>query len=436
MTKNRLNLTLALVCFACIGFSQNRVPQATKEVESEKKPIKVSLLSNYYEQDGEHGATNGGKGSQDLYSYTQEGSIFLPVSKRVGVKLSGGVDYFTAASYLDIDKYKTSASSGNSGVSVDETRTYGGIGIDFSNKNQTKTMSPYVGFSKEYDVNSLTLGYSHSLINPTSGSVLSFKLNSIMDTWMLIYPGEFRNTNDEYDAGTSASDKGTKINPNAIPIVNSGDTKTKDGKTYGIDNRYSNAIGANYAFNINKKMNALIGVDAIFQKGLLNTPFYRVYFKDGVIDEYSKTVAIEKLPRLRHKLAIYGRFNWFLNKFVVLRTSLRLYKDDWGINSATFDLTVPVKVTRAVTISPFVKVHAQTASDYFAGYGRHLLTDQYYTSDFDLSQLQSQKIGGTLRLVPFHKFLNVKSLDLRYAHYKRSDGLTGNSITAELSFEF
>jgi hypothetical protein len=436
MTKNRINLTLALVCYACIGFAQNQNTQPTKITEGEKKPIKVSLLSNYYEQDGDHGATNGGKGSQELYSYTQEGTIFLPVSKRLGVKLSGGLDHFTAASYLDIDKYKTSASSGSSGVSVDETRTYGGIGIDISNKNLTKTMSPYIGFSKEYDVNSLTLGYSHSLTNPTTGSVLSFKFNAIMDSWMLIYPGEFRSSAEAYDAGTSASDKGTKISPNAIPITISGDTRTKDGKTYGVDNRYSNAIGANYAFNINKTMNALIGVDGIMQKGLLNTPFYRVYFRDGVTDEITKTVAIERLPTLRRKIAIYGRFNWFMNKFIVLRTSLRLYKDDWDINSVSFDLTVPVKITRAVTLSPFVKVHAQTASKYFAGYGRHELSDEFYTSDFDLANIQSRKIGGTLRLVPFHKILNVKSLDLRYANYKRSDGLTGNSITAELSFEF
>lgn len=434
MTSNKISTTLALVFCACIGFAQSNDTTARKK-EEDKKPIKVSFLSNYYDQDGDRGATNGGIGPQELYSYTQEGTIFLPLKNHVALKINGGVDYYTAASYLSIDKYKTSASSGHSNVSVDETRKYGGVGIELTDKDNLRSATPYLGVSKEYDVNSYTFGYTQTFKNKEKGSVLTFKLSSILDRWMLIYPGEFRSS-EGVDASTGASDKGTKVSVNASPIALKGRTITKDGKTYNVDYRSSNALGANYAFNINKRMNGLIGLDGIMQKGLLNTPFYRVYFNDGVTDEYTKTVRVEKLPTERYKIALYARYNWFLSKLFVLRTSVRLYKDDWGVNSFTFDASLPIKVTRAFSFSPFYRFHTQTASKYFEGYGRHELSDAYYTSDFDLANLHSSKFGGTIRYVPFNKLMHIKSLDLRYAHYKRSDGLTGNSLSAEVNFEF
>lgn len=432
MKSKLINTNLALVFCACIGFAQNNDTLTTK---SDKKPIKVSFLSNYYEQDGNRGATNGGIGSQELYSYTNEATIYLPVKKKIGIKLNGGVDYYTAASYLDIDKYKTSASSGNSGVSSDETRKYGGIGLDINNKDESVTAAPYFGVSKEYDVNSYTFGYTHSIKNKEKNSALTFKASAIIDRWMLIYPGEFR-TASEVDASSGASDKGTKIHPNVTPIEVTGRTITKDGKTYGVDYRYSGALGSNYAFAINKKMNGLLGVDGILQKGMLSTPYYRVYFRDGVTDEYTKLAKIEKLPEQRYKIALYARYNWFMNKLVVMRSSVRLYKDDWGINSFTFDAAFPVKVTKQFSFAPFYRFHTQTASKFFAGYGRHELSDVYYTSDFDLANVHSNKFGGTIRFVPFRKLINIKSLDLRYAQYFRSDGLKAGTVSAEVNFEF
>jgi hypothetical protein len=433
MTHKKINSTLALVLLACVGFAQNS-DTLTKSKLEERKPIKVSFLSNYYGQDGDRGATGGGIGSQELYSYTNEGSIFLPLNKKTDLKLNGGVDHFTAASYLDIDKYKTSASSGSSGVSVDETRKYGGISLDLKNAADTKISSPYFGISNEYDVKSYTFGFTQTYKNKEKGSSLTFKANSIMDRWLLIYPGEFRNS--ELNGATGASDKGTKIAVNAEGISLGAKTATKDGKTYGLDYRYSNAIGGSYAFNINKKMNGLIGVDGILQKGLLSTPFYRVYFRDGVTDEYTKEVKIEKLPESRLKFAFYGRYNAFISNKIVLRTSARLYTDSWGVNSATLDLCLPIKITKGFSIAPFYRIYAQTQAKYFAGYGRHELNEEFYTSDFDLANLSSNRLGATLRLVPFRDFINIKSVDLRMATYKRSDGLTANSLTAEVHLEF
>ncbi|MCD8444006.1 DUF3570 domain-containing protein [Tenacibaculum finnmarkense] len=430
MTKINKKLTFALVLSACIGFAQN-----TSTVnQQEDKNIKVSLLGNYYGQDGERGAPNGGIGSQELHSYTREAKIFVPVSKIIDAKFNAGVDYFTSASYLLIDKYQTSASSGNSGVSVDETRKYGDVSIDLS-INDFK-ITPLFGYSEEYDVKSKTFGLSGSYKNPKNLSTFTFKSNLIMDKWLLIYPGEFRPTA-TIDAQTGASDKGTKIGVNADVIqLTDGEQVTKDGNTYNVDDRLTSALGVNYAFNINKRMNALVGVDGIYQSGLLSTPFYRVYFRDGIQDEYAKTVAVEKLPNERLKLAIYGRYNYFVNKLLIVRTSARLYADNWGVNSLTLGVDAPIKIKPWVSVMPFYKFHTQTAADHFAGYGQHELSTEYYTSDFDLSNLYSNKFGASARIVPFKQFLGIKSIDVRYTKYLRSDGLSANSVSVGASFEF
>lgn len=437
MTKAKLTTTLALVAYACIAFAQ-QTNDSTVALPKEKRPVKLSLLSNYYDQDGDRGATNGGIGSQQLYSYTQEGSIYIPIKEKSALKLNGGVDYYTAASYLEIDKYKTAASSGKSGVSVDETRKYGGIGFDIADKKKTTIISPSVGFSTEYDVNSYNAGLGYAKLNTENGSAITVKGTAIIDRWMLIYPGEYRTG---VDAQTGASDKGAKILPYATPISVGVTTVTKDGKTYGTNMRRTYALSNSYAFNINQRMNGLVGLDLTLQQGQLSTPFYRVYFRDGVTDEYTKTARIEKLPEKRQKATAYARYNWFVNSMVVIRTNARFYTDNWGIKAFTAGIELPVKVIPAISVAPFYRFHVQSKSKYFAGYGRHELNDEFYTSDFDLADFYSNKFGGTLRIVPFRKLgvpkvFNIKSLDLRYAKYLRSDGLDGQTITAELNLEF
>lgn len=85
---------------------------------------------------------------------------------------------------------------------------------------------------------------------------------------------------------------------------------------------------------------------------------------------------------------------------------------------------------------PFYRVHSQTASKYFAGYGHHELDEEFYTSDFDLANLITNKFGASIRLVPFTKIMGLKALDIRFAHFNRNDGLSGNILSAEVSFEF
>ena len=100
-----------------------------------------------------------------------------------------------------------------------------------------------------------------------------------------------------------------------------------------------------------------------------------------------------------------------------------------------------MKVTPFFVLYPFYRYHTQTAANYFAPYLEHSVGDEYYTSDYDLAAFTAHKVGLGLRYSPVYgigrfrvpghdaqgraRVMRLKSLDLRYAHYRRSTDLHG-----------
>jgi len=183
----------------------------------------------------------------------------------------------------------------------------------------------------------------------------------------------------------------------------------------------------------------------------LATPFHRVYFDDGInttsLDEISTIISSkvrrrEFLPDSRIKIPIALRFHYYLNSTFILRGFYRYYYDDFGIIGNTYEIEVPVRFSKAIAFYPFYRYHTQTAADYFAPFGEHQLTDKYYTSDYDLSNFESNYVGLGFKYAPlFGIFQNAmskkrmfkfKSINLRYANYNRSDGL--NSYLISMGF--
>lgn len=493
-----MELLLTIVFILCTVFALGQNVRKDTTLK-EKRPVKTSLLSNYYEQDGNRSAVNGGLGSQELYSYSQEASIYIPVKDSSAYKLHAGVDHYSAASLTQIDKYVSAASSANSQVSKTETRVYANLSYDFANKVKHSMFTPTAGFSNEYDVLSLNGGFSYSKNFITKNISYNSSFNVIADRWLMIFPGEFRpqekkeeavktttttpvkpdtetgasramnvsdddddddeeeedddhddddDDDDDHPTTTPATtDSARYPKPYATPFVYSGKLADKNGKQFPVDWRYSYAFSNSISFLINKKMSASAGVDLVLQRGMLSTPFHRVYFNDGISDEYQKEVRIEKLPELRFKVALYGRYNFFVSPYFILRTQARLYVDNWDVKALTLTLEVPVKITKWLSIAPYYRFHTQSGSRYFKGYGRHVSTDDYYTSDFDLATLSANKLGGSLRFAPIRPFgisnesntkkvIAVKAISLLYSNYKRTDGLRADMGSLLVEFEF
>lgn len=505
-----LVLSLVFLLVSCVRlFAQDK----TKV----HRPTKLDLTTSYYGQTGEHSAIDGGLGSQKLNSFTQELSVYVPVKSKSGFTLSGGVDHFTSASLLNIDKYPTAASSGVSNVSADETRKYGTLAIDFARLKKKSLFSPYIGFSTEYDVNSFNsgLGWSRELFKINPDTKLKTKFGSYklaggitFDRWMVVRPGEFRDVvygknlvpvtgtynsgasgvvdpgnGGVYGSGASPSESGsgsgsgggsgsnpgsggqpgsgggsgggytyTYYVPDSVDRVirdgYSGKMISKDGKEYQKDWRYSINLNNGVDLIVNRKTIVATGIDAVLQLGLLSTSFHRVYFNDGVTDEFYKEVRIENLPRQRFKIIPYFRMNHYVNKNIVLRGYIRTYFDTWGVNAVTVQVEPTFTLGKYLVLSPDYRFHIQSKSNYFKPYGEHEVSERFYTSDFDLSGLSAHKIGASLRFTNLDDFLKIRNeekdkaivrlptIAMRYAYYQRSDGLEFHSITGVITFEF
>jgi hypothetical protein len=180
-------------------------------------------------------------------------------------------------------------------------------------------------------------------------------------------------------------------------------------------------------------MQAALFLEGVYQKGLLSTPYHRVYFNDN-----RSTERVERLPGERWKFPLAGQLNIFTGSRTVIRSYYRFYRDNFGITAHTLQLEVPVRLTPLLSLTPLFRWYTQTASKYFLPYRAHDLKDPWYTSDYDLSRFSSYKTGLTIRYAP-QKYVSphtaFNAISLRYAWYKRSDGLAAHILTLLLELE-
>ncbi|MFT5230240.1 MAG: hypothetical protein ACI97R_000301, partial [Candidatus Azotimanducaceae bacterium] len=193
---------------------------------------------------------------------------------------------------------------------------------------------------------------------------------------------------------------------------------------------------------LGKKAQFSLSLDLIQQKGLLSTPFHRIYFADRPIfmaENFPIAHDIERLPDTRFKVAIGGRFNYYLSETFVLRSYYRYYSDDFGITSNTASLEIPIKIGGRFTLYPGYRYYQQSASAYFNGYAEALSTDEFYTSDFDLSEFNANQFSVGINYTDIFTGLKVfdfglKSIDLKVSTYERNTGLNYFLISGGVKF--
>ena len=81
----------------------------------------------------------------------------------------------------------------------------------------------------------------------------------------------------------------------------------------------------------------------------------------------------------------------------------------------------------------------QTKADYFAPYNQHSKTDNFYTSDYDLSAYNADQFGlGFSYTDIFAKFhiwkFGLKNIDLKFSQYNRNSSFNASIVTAGIHF--
>ena len=134
-------------------------------------------------------------------------------------------------------------------------------------------------------------------------------------------------------------------------------------------------------------------------QGLLSTPFHRVYFV-GNADQGLNADDIERLPEDRFKFPISLRVNYKPNDALAIRSFARYYTDNWGVRGISLEAEFAYDFSETWTVMPFARVYSQSGSRYYAGFAQHVGTEDFYTSDFDLAEFSTYKLGLGFRYAP------------------------------------
>jgi len=435
----RILISIVLLLFVVTGASFAQEGPETGEETFKKRVLEnteIDLLAGYYSQDGENAAVTGGRGTEELTDIAPTIVVSIPMNEDDVLTIDAGISAYTSASSSNVDPFDGkgpadpfTASSGASASDVyaNFTGTY-----SHSSDDRNKIWTAKLSVSTEYDYFSAGVGGSYTRLFNEKNTELSFNANIYLDTWNAIYPYELR----------PFGEGGNGLNNNLFNRIVGNEPYAPSFTEFDGETRNSYSVGLNFSQILSKKIQGSLALDLVQQEGLLSTPFQRVYFSDKpdvFIENFHLADDVERLPDTRFKIAAGGRLNFYLNEIFVIRSYYRFYTDDWGILSNTASVEVPVKISQKFTLYPSYRYYDQNAADYFGPYEEHLSTEEFYTSDYDLSEYTANQYGIGMKYTDiftnFHLWhLGLKSVDLRYYHYQRNSGLTSDLVSGGLNF--
>jgi hypothetical protein len=395
--------------------------------------------------------------------------------------IDGTVSAYTSASSSNLNPFSGASSGGDdddddddkddntasvtgspwvesSGASKQDVWGSGNVAYSHTSDDRNNIWSANVNFATEYDYSSFGFGGSFTKLFNQQNTEIGIKTNIYLDSWSPEYPteiAEYIHYNGDFSSGFFQDVDILDSNGN---IVDGSDGWSPISNTL-INNKgretYSLSLSTSQVLTMNAQISLFF--DLVIQRGWLANPMQRVYFQDrdnfyiGTASDIPNYTSpsntevfqladdIERLPDNRLKTPIGMRFNYYINEYFVLRNYYRYYADDWGIDSHTADIELPVKISESFTLYPSYRFYTQKESKYFAPYEEHLSTDEFYTSDFDLSKFNSSQYGFGIQYKDiFTKahlwLLGLKNINLNYSYSKRNTGLESHTISLGTKF--
>ena len=386
----------------------------------------VNLFSSYYLQNGDHSAVTGGIGTENVTDISTGIDLnFLWLNNALNkntLNIGLGFDHHTSASSAFVAL--------NGDASTGGTRIYPSLDWTVENAKTGKSFGIGAYYSGEYNYKSKGLDLHWSAKTKDKSGEFGVKLQGYFDEVTQILPSEFvpAPSVTVIPPGTTTY---TTASGNVVTLSSSGQVISNTKNSLPSDPRTTLTAAFSYSQIINSRLQIMFLGDVVSQSGDLGLPFHRVYFSNG-------KDTIEKLPSSRFKLPVGIRANYFLGDNIILRAYYRYYWDNWGSQANTANLEMVYKITPFFSISPFYRYYTQTASKYFAPYEQHGPTDEYYTSNYEYAQFNSQFFGVGLRLAPPKGVFGIQGLhemEIRYGHYATTTNLTSDVVSVSLGFK-
>lgn len=491
VATKKTSMTRSFVCFlvlipVCI-YAQNNTNMDSnddKSVVYKKRVLEnteIDILTSFYTQDGSNAAVTGGIGTEKLNDFATNFNISIPLNDDDVLTIDATVSAYSSASSSNLNpfsgasrgdddddddnEYFNKATTGSpwvasSGASRKDVWLSTSIGYSHSSVDRNKIYSANLSFASEYDYVSFGAGLGFNRLFNQKNSEIGLNFNLYLDTWLPQYPTELKTFIDNNGNLNAGFFNGIEILDNSGSVVdkNGGNVWHPLKSQLIIDkSRRTYSITVSFAQILNKRSQISLFSDIVLQQGWLANPMQRVYFADinnyyignalsipnyenrKNRDVFQLADDIERLPTNRSKFPIGIRLNYYINEFIIANTYYRYYFDNWGIYSNTFNIEFPIKISDKFTFYPAYRFYNQTASTYFAPYESHISTQEFYTSDFDLSEFTSNQYGmGISYTDVFTKKhiwkLFLKNISLNYNYYQRNSGLDAHIVSLGIKF--
>lgn len=362
--------------------------------------VDADFLFGYYDQDGDRSPVTGGVGTEKLHVYSPVLQLAWRASDTFSLSADVGVDQVSSASMGNIQAELSSAS-----IPASDTRSFGTIHA--KKKWGRSTFGLTVGAAQEYDYQSFSYGLDWSLELNRQNTSLAASVRRFDDAIDLI-----------------GIDGHGYQGPGLPRTTGSGDRTTTDF-TLGL------------AQTLGRRTAGSIELFHSRQEGVLSTPYHEVVLGPYQPGDPGAVSVAERLPDSRQRWAATLRVNHTFSDRFVLRTGYRYYSDDWGIAAHALELEPHFRLRsqREMWLYPILRYSTQSGADYFGRPGTFTGAEAYYTSDPDLAEAATSKlgIGWSVNTRPGQTWLGIfRRFEARAAFYDRDDGLT--SFSTSFSF--
>jgi Protein of unknown function (DUF3570) len=360
------------------------------------KKNEIDFLYSHYIQDGNKSAVTGGIGTEALIVYAPQLTVRHTYKNGTQLTTNAGVDVVTSASTDNIDYVMSSAS-------LHDVRFHADVAYTRYKNNTVITGGGGVSVESDYFSLPFNLGI---VVSEKSG--------------MRTYGVELKTFFDDLRWG--------RISDLFRPETLIYPSELRYKEWYKEYNRNSYNLKFSFTQILNKRNRLGVYPEVSYQNGLLATPFHRVYFDDN-------SLRVENLPTERWKATLGLKLNTFVGGRTILKNGIDFYSDSFAVQAIGIENETAIKLTPQFILAPSFRLYFQKGSTYFAAYKEHMVTEEFYTSDYDLSTMTTQKGGIAIRYSPApteNKKIIFSQIEFSYSFYSRSNGLTAHVISCGL----
>lgn len=170
-----------------------------------------------------------------------------------------------------------------------------------------------------------------------------------------------------------------------------------------------------YSQILNKEAVVKVSIGHSRKSGYLSDPYKLVFVNNNLI--------ADNRPDSRKANTLAAQLRYFSDKLDgAAHADVRLYDDDWGIRSVTYDFAWYQNLGNGFQLKPSLRLYSQTAADFYQTYYTQARTDGIYSTDYRLSEYGAITCG-----VKLSKSFESWTLHLTAQQYESG----GNKVLAD-----